>query len=118
LARIGSALRRMRYQPTGDWHRAVLFRHSKEASGPSRRDDTRGGHMFDSTRDAHDDWTAACAALVSAEQAGLPDAHLEKLADEIISCRLRLADGPAEGAVFPATVDEQLPLFETASIAR
>jgi hypothetical protein len=72
--------------------------------------------MFDPTREAHHDWTAACAALVSAEQSGLPDADLEKLADEIISCRLGLADRPAEGAVSPAGPDGQLPLFEPASI--
>jgi hypothetical protein len=74
--------------------------------------------MFDPTREAHHDWTAACAALVNAEQAGLPEGHLEMLADEIISCRLPLADRPAESAVAPAGVDGQLPLFESASIDR
>jgi hypothetical protein len=74
--------------------------------------------MNDPMRNAQHDWTAACAALVSAEQAGLPDSHLEKLADEIISCRLRLAEGPAGSAVSSATPDEQLSLFETASVGQ
>lgn len=73
--------------------------------------------MNDPMRNAHHDWTAACAALVSAEQAGLPDSHLEKLADEIISCRLRLAEGSA-GRASAATLAEQLSLFETASVGQ
>jgi hypothetical protein len=63
------------------------------------RDDAKLDHMMrDDARledamlaDAMVSWVAACTALVTAEQSGLPEAHLEELADEVIFCKLRLA---------------------------
>jgi hypothetical protein len=59
-------------------------------------------------------WMAACAALVTAEQSGLPEADLEELADEVISCKLRLAKERALGnekrMTTPADGPEQLML--------
>ena len=35
-------------------------------------------------------WQSACAALASAERAGLPEAELERLADQVINSSLLL----------------------------
>jgi hypothetical protein len=74
--------------------------------------------ITDAINIAMTNWVAACEALVTAEQSGLPEAHLEQLADEVISCKLRLARERAGQSVAGASpVDPEQLLFEGMSIA-